>query len=74
MALVRIEGHLNLYKDESTGAVISMDNTAYSQYMQSMKNKENKKRTQQQEIDNLKNEMSEIKSLLVEILNETRRN
>jgi hypothetical protein len=42
--------------------------------MQSMKNKENKKRTQQQEIDNLKNEMSEIKSLLVEILNETRRN
>jgi hypothetical protein len=74
MRLVRIEGHLNLYKDESTGAVINMDNTAYNQYIQSMKNKENRKRIQQREIDNLKNEMSEIKSLLVEILNETRRN
>jgi hypothetical protein len=74
MTLARIEGHLNLYKDESTGAVINFDNTAYSQYIQSRKNKENKKRSQQQEIDNLKNEITEIKSLLVELLNETRRN
>jgi hypothetical protein len=74
MTLARIEGHLNLYKNEDTGAVINLDNTAYNQYIQSRINKENKKRTQQQEINNLKNEISEIKSLLVELLNETRRN
>ncbi len=74
MALARIEGHLNLYKDETTGAVINLDNTAYNQYIQSRKNKENKRKTQQQEIDNLKNEVSEIKSLILELINETRRN
>jgi hypothetical protein len=74
MTLARIEGHLNLYKDETTGAVINLDNTAYNQYIQSRKNKENKRKTQQQEIDNLKNEVSEIKSLIMELINETRRN
>ncbi len=74
MTLARIEGHLNLYKDETTGAVINLDNTAYNQYIQSKKNKENKRKTQQQDIDNLKNEVREIKSLLLELINETRRN
>lgn len=74
MGLVRVEGHLNLYKDESTGAVVNLDNTAYNQYIQSKKNKESKLKLQQQEIDNIKNEISEIKSLLKELINETRRN
>jgi hypothetical protein len=73
MTLARVEGHLNLYKDENTGAVINLDNTAYNQYMQSKKNKENRRKTQQQEIDNLKNEVGEIKSLLMELINETRK-
>jgi hypothetical protein len=74
MGLVRVEGHLNLYKDENTGAVVNLDSTAYNQYIQSRKNKENKLKSQQQEIDNIKNEISEIKSLLKELINETRRN
>ena len=74
MELIRVDGHLNLYKDEHTGAVVNLDNTAYNQYIQSRKNKENKLKSQQQEIDNIKNEISEIKSLLKELINETRRN
>lgn len=74
MGLIRVDGHLNLYKDEYTGAVVNLDNTAYNQYIQSRKNKENKLKSQQQEIDNIKNEISEIKSLLKELINETRRN
>jgi predicted transcriptional regulator len=73
MGLVRIEGHLNLYKDEDTGAVVNLDNTAYNQYIQSKKNKEIKAKTQREEIDSIKTEISEIKSLLKELINETRR-
>jgi predicted transcriptional regulator len=73
MGLIRVEGHLNLYKDEDTGAVVNLDNTAYNQYIQSKKNKEIKTKTQREEIDNIKNEIGEIKSLLKELINETRR-
>lgn len=74
MSFARVEGHLNLYRDEKSGAILNFDNMSYNQYINSKKNKQLKAEQQKDEIENLKNEVSEIKSLLIELLNETRRN
>lgn len=67
--LISVEGHPNLYRDKKTGAIVNCDNVAYEQYLSSISNRINTKK----EIQNLKNEISEIKTMLKEILNETRR-
>lgn len=68
--LISVEGHSNLYRDPNTGAIINCDNVSYEQYLNTISNKINTKK----EIENLKNEIFEIKSLLKELLNESRRN
>jgi hypothetical protein len=67
--LISVEGHPNLFRDQKTGAIVNYDNSSYNQYLSSVSNRMNTKK----EIENLKNEVSEIKSLLKELLNETRR-
>lgn len=68
--LIPVEGHLNLYRDEKTGAIVNCDSMAYDQYINGMNNRKNYKK----DIENLKNEVSEIKSLLKELINESRKN
>lgn len=68
--MIPVEGSPNLYRDEKTGAIINCDEIAYTQYVNSLHSRQNQKR----EIEILKNEVSEIKSLLKELINETRRN
>lgn len=63
--LIPVEGHKNLYRDSKSGAIINNDSFSYNQYI---KMKDEKKK-QREEIDNIKNELSEIKSLLKELLN-----
>lgn len=67
--MIPVEGYKNLFRDENTGAIVSTDTVGYSQYI---KMREERKK-QRQEIENLKNEMTEIKFLLGELLNESRR-
>lgn len=74
MGYLRVEGYNNLYRDENTGAIINKDDASYEQYINSRKNKLNNKMNQRLEIENLKSEVSEIKSLLMELINESRRN
>lgn len=74
MKYIRVEGHTNLYRDEHTGAIVNFDNMGYNQYVSSRENKKLIKKNQKDEIESLKNEVNEIKSLLVELLNESRRN
>jgi hypothetical protein len=66
--LISVEGHPNLFRDSKTGAIINCDSISYKQYLNGVSNR----MTTKLEIENLKNEVSEIKSLLKEILNETR--
>ncbi len=76
MPFSKVENDLHLYRDDSTGAIISTDHNSYNQYVSSRKNKENLKNQQimqGEEIKNIKNEISEIKSLIVELLNEISR-
>lgn len=68
--MIPVDGHKNLYRDEKTGAIVNCDTFAYSQYI---KMKDDKKK-QREEIDQLKSDINEIKSLLREILNGSRQN
>ena len=63
--MIRVEGHKNLYRDESSGAIINHDTNGYSEYIKMR----DLKRSQKDEIDKLKNEITEIKSLLKELVN-----
>ena len=65
MKLVRVEGHPDLYRDMDTGAIINKDTSGYQQYLSNFANRKNTKK----ELDQLKTDVSEIKSLLKELIN-----
>lgn len=62
--MIPVQGHPNLYRDENSGAIINYDDLAYNQYVNSLNNRQNQKK----EINDLKNEVSELKSLLKQLL------
>jgi len=62
--MIRVEGHKHLFREES-GAIINTDTSQYNQYM---KMKLDRKR-QREEIDQIKSDISEIKSLLLTLVN-----
>lgn len=63
--MIRVKGHTNLYRDENSGAIVNCDSTAYNQYLNIVNNRESQKK----EIDVIKQDINEIKSLLKELLN-----
>jgi len=63
--MIPVEGHKNLFRDEKSGAIVSTDTIGYSQYIR-MKNEKQKQR---EEIDQIKDDITEIKSLLKELIN-----
>ena len=67
--MIPVEGHPNLYRDESTGAIVNCDESEYLAYKNALKSRMNQKN----EIENLKSEVSQIKSLLMQLINDTRR-
>lgn len=60
----KVEGHSDLVRDMENGAIINTDSAAYQNYIL-MKNQKLKEK---ERIDNLENEMSEIKSLLKQLV------
>lgn len=63
--MIPVEGHTNLFRDEKTGAIVNTDTFGYSQYIK-MKSEKQKQR---EELDQIKNDIDEIKSLLKELIN-----
>ena len=63
--MIRVEGHSNLYRDEKSGSIVNTDDLSYNQYLNTVNNRKKK----QNEIDNIKKDIEEIKSLLKEIIN-----
>ena len=57
---VQVEQDSSLYKNTETGAVINVNDQAYTNYMK-MKQRKNK---QNREIDQLKDEISELKGMI----------
>ena len=58
--MIKVEGHSHLYRDETTGAIINCDDSGYDQYIKSL----NYRKNQKEELNNMKKELYEIKSLL----------
>lgn len=65
----RVDGHKNLYRDQS-GAIVNIDTNEYNQYVRLRSDK----KQQKDEIEELKKDIDEIKSLLMEIINGSRSN
>lgn len=66
--MVPVKGHPNLYRDETSGAIISCDSNSYNQYISAKRLHENR----HEEIQHLKSEIEELKLLLKEIINGTK--
>ncbi len=63
--MIPVEGFPNLYRDEQTGAIVNCDNNGYNKYLSSVK----RRRNQLTEIDSLKKEVKELRSLVMELIN-----
>ena len=61
--MIPVEGYKNLFRDESTGAIINCDNNAYKNYLEDKKRNSIKKA----EFDAMKEEIKELKSLLKDL-------
>ena len=57
--MIPVEGHEHLYRDEKTGAIINQDDSSYQTYLQMKK----KKKKDSAEIDEMKNDNSEMKKM-----------
>ena len=66
--LIPVEGHNNLFRDRNTGAIINSDSSGYVQY----KKMKQRRQTEREELDILKSDIEEIKSLLKELTNGSR--
>lgn len=72
--MIPVKGHPHLYRDEMSGAIVNLDNVSYNNYIENRNSRETQRLVQRAEIEKLKGDVDEIKSLLLELINETRRN
>lgn len=63
--MIKVEGHQNLYRDEKSGAIINCDSVGYNQYVNSLIQRD----VQKKELDAMKRDIDEIKTLLRELIN-----
>jgi len=63
--MIRVEGHSDLYRDDDTGAIVNCDTHSYDQYVKMR----SEKQRQKNEIEQMKRDICEIKSLLMELVN-----
>lgn len=68
--MIPVEGYQNLFRDEKSGAIVNTDSVGYEEYIRMRE----EKKKQRKEIDEIKNDIIEIKSLLKELIDDTRRN
>ena len=65
--MIPVQGHDHLFRDEKTGAIINQDESSYQTYLQ-MKKKKKKDRA---EIDEMKNDISEMKKMIELLVRKT---
>ena len=61
--MIPVEGHNSLFRDEETNAIVNVDTVAYESYMNNKLSNSDKKA----EMDEVKRELAELKSLLKEL-------
>lgn len=62
--MIPVEGHKGLYRDEKSNAIVNCNDYEYQEYLRS----KNSTLDEKGEIENLKTELTEIKSLLAKLL------
>ena len=71
MSIIKVKGHTHLVRDLKSQAIINTDSDAYARYM-ARKAKQSKKEDEMRkvvrEVNEIKTEMFEIKSLLKKVL------
>ena len=71
MSQVKVESHPELRRDEWSKGITNVDNTAYNNYMQGALARKSRNKTLEEntkEINNLKEDMSEVKDMLRQLL------
>ena len=58
--MIPVEGHKNLFRDEESNAILNTDDIGYQNYI-ALREKNNDKQT---EMDRMRKELDELKSLL----------
>ena len=58
--MIPVEGHKNLFRDEESNAILNTDDIGYQNYI-ALREKNNDKKA---EIDSMRKELDELKSLL----------
>ena len=61
--MIPVEGHKSLFRDEETNAIVNTDTIAYENYMNNKLINSDKKA----EMDEVKRELAELKSLLKDL-------
>jgi hypothetical protein len=62
--MIPVKGHIGLYRDETNNAIINDNDSVYTDYV----NSKNKLIYNQKKLENLENEIIEIKLLLKKVL------
>jgi hypothetical protein len=62
--MIPVEGHKGLYRDEKSNAIVNCNDYEYQEYLRV----KNSTLDEKSEIENLKTELTEIKSLLAKLL------
>ena len=68
MSSVKVKGHTNLVRDLKSQAIINTDSDAYAKYMArkiKQKEKDDEVRQVVRDVNELRNEMREIKNLII---------
>ena len=72
MSQVKVESHPELRRDEWSKGITNVDNDAFNNYMQWALTRKQRAQTLEEntkEINNLKEDMSEVKNMLRQLLN-----
>jgi len=62
--LIKVKDHPHLYRDGDTGAIINYDTLGYNQRIKRIESQ----KSQKEELDDMKRDIEEIKSLLKDFL------
>lgn len=68
---LKVEGHASLVRDTATGAILNNNRTEYYEYLDRMKKvaaREAEISKHTEDINNIKNELSDIKQLLQQLV------
>jgi hypothetical protein len=72
MEKIQVKGHVNLFRDTSSNAILNTDMNAYQNYMESKKIKEKESQRMsdiESDLNSLKSDMNEIKTMLRSLVN-----